>query len=328
MNLKTLYELKEVLDFCGYHDTIVEDMTNRGIDLESLEDKVNHEQKEIEENVYPNLHGTELLNKENISLLGEEILQYFEKTLEEWDKGIIDYDKNTNQLFHNEGKIFSSDVIAWYEGGRTTEDLVKEYSDEKEVEEDREHQILLLLGHAVHLGWNIKHDDEGIYFHKTAPNGLELGVHFDAVHEQESVEEFLDLFAKEKSQSIDKNLISFNSCTFEINLDSKDNGEGCLKWHNYFLTDIHNKDHFYIIQIVQETGKEEPRFSLEKFEKEEGSKLYLGEWVELEDVIKNSSEIEMVQNKLIELSDKEIGIQNEEIKNIEDDFEELDEVEK
>lgn len=42
MNLKTLYELKEVLDFCGYHDTIVEDMTNRGIDLESLEDKVNH----------------------------------------------------------------------------------------------------------------------------------------------------------------------------------------------------------------------------------------------------------------------------------------------
>ena len=172
MNLKTLYELKEVLDFCGYHDTIVEDMTNRGIDLESLEDKVNHEQKEIEENVYPNLHGTELLNKENISLLGEEILQYFEKTLEEWDKGIIDYDKNTNQLFHNEGKIFSSDVIAWYEGGRTTEDLVKEYSDEKEVEEDREHQILLLLGHAVHLGWNIKHDDEGIYFHKTAPNGL------------------------------------------------------------------------------------------------------------------------------------------------------------
>lgn len=118
MNLKTLYELKEVLDFCGYHDTIVEDMTNRGIDLESLEDKVNHEQKEIEENVYPNLHGTELLNKENISLLGEEILQYFEKTLEEWDKGIIDYDKNTNQLFHNEGKIFSSDVIAWYEGGR------------------------------------------------------------------------------------------------------------------------------------------------------------------------------------------------------------------
>ncbi|MCR0216065.1 hypothetical protein MKC51_20215 [[Clostridium] innocuum] len=66
MNLKTLYELKEVLDFCGYHDTIVEDMTNRGIDLESLEDKVNHEQKEIEENVYPNLHGTELLNKENI----------------------------------------------------------------------------------------------------------------------------------------------------------------------------------------------------------------------------------------------------------------------
>lgn len=83
MNLKTLYELKEVLDFCGYHDTIVEDMTNRGIDLESLEDKVNHEQKEIEENVYPNLHGTELLNKENISLLGEEILQYFEKTLEE-----------------------------------------------------------------------------------------------------------------------------------------------------------------------------------------------------------------------------------------------------
>lgn len=158
MNLKTLYELKEVLDFCGYHDTIVEDMTNRGIDLESLEDKVNHEQKEIEENVYPNLHGTELLNKENISLLGEEILQYFEKTLEEWDKGIIDYDKNTNQLFHNEGKIFSSDVIAWYEGGRTTEDLVKEYSDEKEVEEDREHQILLLLGHAVHLGWNIKHD--------------------------------------------------------------------------------------------------------------------------------------------------------------------------
>lgn len=181
MNLKTLYELKEVLDFCGYHDTIVEDMTNRGIDLESLEDKVNHEQKEIEENVYPNLHGTELLNKENISLLGEEILQYFEKTLEEWDKGIIDYDKNTNQLFHNEGKIFSSDVIAWYEGGRTTEDLVKEYSDEKEVEEDREHQILLLLGHAVHLGWNIKHDDEGIYFHKTAPNGLELGVHFDAV---------------------------------------------------------------------------------------------------------------------------------------------------
>ena len=41
-----------------------------------------------------------------------------------------------------------------------------------------------------------------------------------------------------------------------------------------------------------------------------------------------SSEIEMVQNKLIELSDKEIGIQNEEIKNIEDDFEELDEVEK
>ena len=31
----------------------------------------------------------------------------------------------------------------------------------------------------------------------------------------------------------------------------------------------------------------------------------------------NSSEIEMVQNKLIELSDKEIGIQNEEIKNIE-----------
>ena len=192
MNLKTLYELKEVLDFCGYHDTIVEDMTNRGIDLESLEDKVNHEQKEIEENVYPNLHGTELLNKENISLLGEEILQYFEKTLEEWDKGIIDYDKNTNQLFHNEGKIFSSDVIAWYEGGRTTEDLVKEYSDEKEVEEDREHQILLLLGHAVHLGWNIKHDDEGIYFHKTAPNGLGLGVHFDAVHEQESVEEFLD----------------------------------------------------------------------------------------------------------------------------------------
>lgn len=139
---------------------------------------------------------------------------------------------------------------------------------------------------------------------------------------------FLDLFAKEKSQSIDKNLISFNSCIFEINLDSKDNGEGCLKWHNYFLTDIHNKDHFYIIQIVQETGKEEPRFSLEKFEKEEGSKLYLGEWVELEDVIKNSSEIEMVQNKLIELSDKEIGIQNEEIKNIEDDFEELDEVEK
>ena len=70
--------------------------------------------------------------------------------MEEWDKGIIDYDKNTNQLFHNEGKIFSSDVIAWYEGGRTTEDLVKEYSDEKEVEEDREHQILLLLGHAVH----------------------------------------------------------------------------------------------------------------------------------------------------------------------------------
>lgn len=133
---------------------------------------------------------------------------------------------------------------------------------------------------------------------------------------------------KRESQSIDKNLISFNSCTFEINLDSKDNGEGCLKWHNYFLTDIHNKDHFYIIQIVQETGKEEPRFSLEKFEKEEGSKLYLGEWVELEDVIKNSSEIEMVQNKLIELSDKEIGIQNEEIKNIEDDFEELDEVEK
>ncbi|MCR0593155.1 hypothetical protein MKC98_19450 [[Clostridium] innocuum] len=60
------------------------------------------------------------------------------------------------------------------------------------MEEDREHQILLLLGHAVHLGWNIKHDDEGIYFHKTAPNGLELGVHFDAVHEQESVEEFLD----------------------------------------------------------------------------------------------------------------------------------------
>lgn len=46
--------------------------------------------------------------------------------------------------------------------------------------------------------------------------------------------------------------------------------------------------------------------------------------MELEDVIKNSSEIEMVQNKLIELSDKEIGIQNEEIKNIEDDFEELD----
>lgn len=86
MNLKTLYELKEVLDFCGYHDTIVEDMTNRGIDLESLEDKVNHEQKEIEENVYPNLHGTELLNKENISLLGEEILQYFEKTLEKGDK--------------------------------------------------------------------------------------------------------------------------------------------------------------------------------------------------------------------------------------------------
>ena len=50
--------------------------------------------------------------------------------------------------------------------------------------------------------------------------------------------------------------------------------------------------------------------------------------LKLEDVIKNSSEIEMVQNKLIELSDKEIGIQNEEIKNIEDDFEELDEVEK
>lgn len=134
MNLKTLYELKEVLDFCGYHDTIVEDMTNRGIDLESLEDKVNHEQKEIEENVYPNLHGTELLNKENISLLGEEILQYFEKTLEEWDKGIIDYDKNTNQLFHNEGKIFSSDVIAWYEGGRTTEDL--SYTDMDELSEE------------------------------------------------------------------------------------------------------------------------------------------------------------------------------------------------
>lgn len=194
MNLKTLYELKEVLDFCGYHDTIVEDMTNRGIDLESLEDKVNHEQKEIEENVYPNLHGTELLNKENISLLGEEILQYFEKTLEEWDKGIIDYDKNTNQLFHNEGKIFSSDVIAWYEGGRTTEDLVKEYSDEKEVEEDREHQILLLLGHAVHLGWNIKHDDEGIYFHKTAPNGLELGVHFDAAMNRKVLKNFLMQF--------------------------------------------------------------------------------------------------------------------------------------
>lgn len=152
-----------------------------------------------------------------------------------------------------------------------------------------------------------------------------LNVHLAEEYENGA---FLDLFAKEKSQSIDKNLISFNSCTFEINLDSKDNGEGCLKWHNYFLTDIHNKDHFYIIQIVQETGKEEPRFSLEKFEKEEGSKLYLGEWVELEDVIKNSSEIEMVQNKLIELSDKEIGIQNEEIKNIEDDFEELDEVEK
>lgn len=66
MNLKTLYELKEVLDFCGYHDTIVEDMTNRGIDLESLEDKVNHEQKEIEENVYPNLHGMVLRQEKGL----------------------------------------------------------------------------------------------------------------------------------------------------------------------------------------------------------------------------------------------------------------------
>ena len=30
MNLKTLYELKEVLDFCGYHDTIVEDNDKQG----------------------------------------------------------------------------------------------------------------------------------------------------------------------------------------------------------------------------------------------------------------------------------------------------------
>ena len=84
-----------------------------------------------------------------------------------------------------------------------------------------------------------------------------------------------------------------------------------ITWSHFF---------FYIVRKKKVGG--------EMLEKEEGSKLYLGEWVELEDVIKNSSEIEMVQNKLIELSDKEIGIQNEEIKNIEDDFEELDEVEK
>lgn len=192
MDLKTLYEIQELIDFCGYHDTLVKDMTNMGIDLESLDDKVNNERMEIEKNVYPNLSETDLLNKENVTLLGEDTLQYFEKTLEEWNQGIIDYDKNTLQLFHKEGKIFSSDVIAWYGGSVSTEGLVKEYSDEKDVEKGRNHQILLLLDHAVHLGWNIKHDDEGIYFNKTAPNGLELGVQFDAIHEQKSVAKFLD----------------------------------------------------------------------------------------------------------------------------------------
>lgn len=39
MNLKTLYELKEVLDFCGYHDTIVEDKKKRYKSLVSWEDE-------------------------------------------------------------------------------------------------------------------------------------------------------------------------------------------------------------------------------------------------------------------------------------------------
>lgn len=48
----------------------------------------------------------------------------FEETLQDWDKGIIDFDKETLELYHKEGKSFCRDIILWESGNISTEDLI------------------------------------------------------------------------------------------------------------------------------------------------------------------------------------------------------------
>ena len=90
---------------------------------------------EVNNILYPVLaacmDGKEVIER----LEDEELLASFEKTLEDWEKGEITYDEETLELSHLSDELFFSDVIRWYEGSITTEELIKGYQ-EPEVQKD------------------------------------------------------------------------------------------------------------------------------------------------------------------------------------------------
>lgn len=84
---------------------------------------------EVNNILYPVLatceDGKEVIER----LEDEELLASFEKTLEDWEKEKITYDEEVSEFSHLSDELFFSDVIRWYQGDITTEELVKGYQE-------------------------------------------------------------------------------------------------------------------------------------------------------------------------------------------------------
>lgn len=136
---------------------------------------------------------------------------------------------------------------------------------------------------------------------------------YEIIHEYKNEKKNLhDIIADAHKEKTDikrnHSMISFNGKIYQIELDHDGSTSEQKKWHNYHIQNIHNQDEVYIFQIVQDCD-EEPRFSAEVFEKD--CEDWDGWWVELSDVIKDPSEIKMVEMELIKLSDEAIAINNQ-----------------
>lgn len=102
-----------------------------GTSTKEIEEWVHHSE-EMDELLeafgnYPHLYGTELMEDKYLKKFDKETLDNIEKTLFEYDQGIIKYDHEKHGLVHVEGELVQSAFIEWYEGMIDTESLISEY---------------------------------------------------------------------------------------------------------------------------------------------------------------------------------------------------------
>lgn len=106
-------------------------------------------------------------------------------------------------------------------------------------------------------------------------------------------------------------IIEINEKTYVVDFLEKDTDAEFVKWHNFIMTNMHNANDFYVVQIVQVRGCE-PHFYVEYFEIDSNG-YYLGEWVYIDEYF-TKEDADKLKILLIELSDAELHGEFEEEK--------------